>query len=74
MNWKQKLTSRKLWLAVTEFVTLLLVALGKTEETALQVSALIMAGAGVMAYLLAEGLADAAHALPNPDEKGGKAL
>ena len=65
MTWedmKRKLTSRKFWLAIGSFVSMLIVALGGTEETATQVSALIMAGAAVVAYIIGEGLADAANA------------
>ena len=40
MDWKRKLTSRKFWAAVAEFVTMLLIAVGKAEETAVQVAAL----------------------------------
>lgn len=57
----RKLTSRKLWVAICEFVSMLIIALGYTENVATQVVALIMAGAGVMAYILAEGLTDAAR-------------
>lgn len=69
MDWKRKLTSRKFWAAVAEFVTMLIVALNGTQETATQVAALIMAGAGVIAYIVGEGLADAAGAPYNIDEK-----
>ena len=62
INWKTKLTSRKFWVAVADFVGMLLIALKVAEETAVQVTALIMAGAGVIAYILGEGLADAADA------------
>lgn len=58
----RKLTSRKLWAAVTEFVTMLIVALGGTDSEATQVAALVMAGAGVVAYIIGEGLADAGNA------------
>lgn len=61
-NMKRKLTSRKFWLAIGSFVSMLIVALGGAEETATQVSALIMAGAAVVAYIIGEGLADAANA------------
>ena len=60
MDWKKKLTSRKFWLAVSEFVTMMLAALGM-QESAAQVSALIRAGAGVVAYIIGEGLTDAAN-------------
>lgn len=60
INWKQKLTSRKLWVAVAEFVGMLLVVVfGVAEDTVAQVTALIMAGAGALAYVIAEGLVDA---------------
>ena len=58
IDWKRKLTSRKLWLSVVAFVTMLLVALGKNQETAESVGALIMAGATVIGYVIGEGLAD----------------
>lgn len=61
IDWKRKLTSRKFWLAVCAFVTLILVACGKTTEEAKQVAAIIMAGAAVVAYIIGEGLTDAAH-------------
>ena len=62
MAWKQKLTSRKFWAAIAEFVTMLVIALGGAQETATQITALIMAGAGVIAWIVAEGMADAAGA------------
>lgn len=61
MDWKRKLTSRKLWLAIAEFVGMLIIAFGYAESTATQVTSIIMAGAGVIGYLIAEGLADAAN-------------
>ena len=58
----RKLTSRKLWMAVAGFVAGLIVALGESVELAETVSGLIMSGASVLGYLLAEGLADSAGA------------
>lgn len=58
---KRKLTSRKLWLALSGFVSMLIVFFGYAEETAVQVSALIMAGADVVAYIVAEGMADSSN-------------
>lgn len=57
----RKLTSRKLWMAVIGFVTPLLLAFGVAEDTTAQVTAIIIAGADVLGYILAEGLADAKH-------------
>ncbi len=59
---KRKLTSRKFWAAIASFVSMLIVALGGAEEVATQVTALIMAGAAVVAYIIGEGLIDAANA------------
>ena len=61
INWKRKLTSRKLWTAVASFVSMMIVATGGAENTATQVTALNMAGASVVAYIIGEGLTDYAN-------------
>lgn len=58
----RKLTSRKLWVALAGFIAGLYVALGGDAETAETITGLIMSGASVLGYLLAEGLTDAADA------------
>ena len=58
IDWIRKLTSRKFWLSVASFVSMLIIALGGAEGTATQVTALIMAGATVVAYVIGEGLTD----------------
>lgn len=60
-NWKRKLTSRKLWLSIASFVGMMITANGGTENQAAQVTALIMAGATVIGYVIGEGLTDAAN-------------
>ena len=62
INWVRKLTSRKLWLSVASFVSMMIVATGGTENEAAQVAALIMAGATVIGYAIGEGLADNTNA------------
>ena len=57
----RKLTSRKLWLAVAMFISGLIVAFNGESTTAETVSGCIMQGGAVIAYLLAEGWADAAN-------------
>lgn len=57
----RKLTSRKLWMAVALFVSGLIVAFDGDASTAETVSGLIMQGGAVIAYILAEGWADAAN-------------
>lgn len=59
IDWKRKLTSRKFWTAVASFVSMLIIFCGGADSTATQVTALIMAGASVVAYCIGEGLADA---------------
>lgn len=68
INWKQKLTSRKFWAAVTGFVTTLLVIFGVDDLTIEQVIALIAAIASLIAYIIGEGLVDAARI----GKEGGK--
>ena len=58
----RKLTSRKFWLAVAAFVTELIVAFRGDAELAETVASIIMAGATVIAYIVGEGLIDAAGA------------
>ncbi len=70
IDWKRKLTSRKLWLAVAGFVSGLIIAFGGGESTAATVSGVILQGASVIGYLLAEGLTDAA-ALKGDDDANG---
>lgn len=60
----RKLTSRKFWTAVASFVSMMMVACGGTESQAAQVTALIIAGATVLAYIIGEGLVDAANKVP----------
>lgn len=60
----RKLTSRKFWIAVAGFVSGLIVTLKGDTETAEAVSGLILQGAAVLGYLLAEGLTDAATTTP----------
>ena len=65
MNWEEfvrKITSRKLWVAITGFVTGLLIFRGHSENEAAQIGALIMSGASVVAYIFGEGLIDASAA------------
>lgn len=58
IDWKRKLTSRKLWFAVIGFVTNILIFCGVPENVIVQVTAIITAGATVIGYIIGEGLAD----------------
>lgn len=61
-DWARKLTSRKFWAAVAGFVTGLIVFLKNPTGDANTVTALIMAFGTLIAYIVGEGLADAAGA------------
>jgi hypothetical protein len=65
INWKQKLTSRKFWAAIVTFVTSVLVAFNVPNLTIEQVTAIIMGGASMIAYIVGEGLVDAARIKEN---------
>lgn len=69
IDWKRKLTSRKLWLSIASFVSMLIIYFGGAESVATQVSALIMAGATVISYVLAEGMADSSNNIITEDKK-----
>lgn len=61
INWKQKLTSRKFWAAVIGFVTAIMVAFGVNDLTIEQVAGLITAASTLIAYIIGEGMVDAAR-------------
>ena len=58
IDWIRKLTSRKFWLSLTAFVSMMIMAAGGTEDRATQITSLIMAGGAVVAYTLGEGFTD----------------
>lgn len=66
----RKLTSRKLWVSVCSFASLIVTATGGTQDEATQVASIIMAGATVIGYVVGEGLADAAGAKAEADRIG----
>lgn len=70
INWKQKLTSRKFWAAVVTFVSTILVAFGVPDMTVEQVTAIITAGSAMIAYIIGEGLVDAARLKAQNDKDG----
>ena len=62
IDWASKLTSRKFWMAVSGLVSGILMAIHLDEQTVTQITGIIMAAASVVAYIIGEGLADAAGA------------
>lgn len=61
VNWKQKLTSRKFWAAIVAVIISLCVLIGIPDVTQEQITALVMAVGGLIAYILGEGFVDAAR-------------
>lgn len=68
IDWKRKLTSRKLWLSIASFVSMLYIYLGYAESDAQKLAALIIAGATVIGYVIGEGLADSSDTLIESEE------
>ena len=60
IDWVKKLTSRKLWAAIASLITNIILACGGTQNEAAQIVAIVMGGATVIAYIIGEGLVDAA--------------
>lgn len=60
MDWKRKLASRKLWIAVAGLVSGLVLLFGGTEDRAQMISGVVLELASVIGYLCAEGLTDLA--------------
>lgn len=63
IDWKRKLTSRKLWMAIAGFIAGLVVMFGGSKENADKISGSILSGAAVVGYILGEGLADNGNAV-----------
>lgn len=59
INWKRKLSSRKFWMAVAALIAALYIFVTHDEDTAVQISSLVMLTGSVVAYIVAEGWTDA---------------
>lgn len=59
IDWKRKLSSRKLWAAVAGVVTGLAMVFGLDESTISTVAGAVVSAASVVAYIMAEGKVDA---------------
>jgi len=62
IDWRRKLSSRKLWAAVAGIVTGMSMVFGLDENTISTVAGAVVSAASVVAYVLAEGKVDAAGA------------
>lgn len=59
INWAQKLTSRKLWMAVAGLVVGILALFKVDANTTTQISGVVLSLGSVVAYIVGEGLVDA---------------
>ena len=57
-NWKDKLTSRKLWAAIAGFILSIMVIYGADSQSQERVTGLITATGTLIAYIVGEGLVD----------------
>ena len=72
IDWKSKLTSRKFWAAIIGFVTAILVAFGVDDLTIEQIIALITAASTLIAYIIGEGMVDAARLKSDGKDEGNE--
>lgn len=64
MNWKKKLSSRKLWAAIVGVVVGLAAAFGLDESEWVQIAGVVTSAASVVAYIFGESKIDAAASVP----------
>lgn len=74
IDWKRKLTSRKLWVSLANFVSMLYIYFGHAEADGEKIAALILAGATVIGYVIGEGLADSGDTTHNIEINHGSEL
>ena len=72
IDWKHKLSSRKLWAAVAGIVTGLAMVFGLDENTISSVAGAVVSVASVVAYIVTEGKVDAQSVKTNAEEKNRK--
>ena len=61
----EKLKSRKLWMSVAGLVAMMIILFGGDYEVATQVSAIIVAGGCIIAYVLGEAWCDSKKIYPS---------
>ena len=62
IDWKRKLSSRKLWAAAAGIVAGLAMVFGLDEDTITTVAGAVVTLSSMAAYIVTEGRVDAAHA------------
>ena len=63
-----RLKSRKLWLSVANFISMIMIYFGADKNEAAQVAAIIMAGASIIGYVIGEGMADSSDVFIEEEE------
>ena len=71
IDWKRKLSSRKLWAAVAGIVTGLAMVFGLDEGTISSVAGAVVSLASVVSYIITEGRVDAESAKKTAGENCG---
>jgi len=78
INWKQKLTSRKLWVAIVGVIVGMATTFGLPESEIAQVAGSVVQAMSIVAYIIGEAKVDAAaaksgelSALFGGDKQGG---
>lgn len=71
IDWKRKLSSRKLWAAAAGIVTGLAMVFGLDEGTISSVAGAVVSVASVVSYIIAEGKVDAEGIKKAVEEKAG---
>lgn len=71
IDWKRKLSSRKLWAAAVGIVTGLAMVFGLDEGTISSVAGAVVSVASVVSYIIAEGKVDAEGVKKAVKEKAG---
>lgn len=64
MNWKKKLSSRKLWVAIVGVVVGLAAAFGIEGNEYAEVAGIVTSAVSVVAYIFGEAKVDAAASVP----------
>ncbi|MCI9187641.1 MAG: hypothetical protein HFF33_09890 [Oscillospiraceae bacterium] len=72
IDWKHKLSSRKLWAAAAGIVTGLAMVFGLDENTISSVAGAVVSVASVVAYIVTEGKVDAQSVKTTAEEKNRK--
>lgn len=61
IDWKKKLSSRKFWMAVANFIVNAVTFCTSPSSSPERITSLVLSFGGFVAYIVAEGLVDAAR-------------